>query len=129
MTELTLDCDTLVNELEQDSENRGTIYLSGVSETFRERLLRQSSLFVGLEAVILPKDFKNRKQKKYSFLSKCVSLKVALGKESGVGPYEGKEEMLIDCVSGPGPGQQLVILSSLEPGWADPSVVTSISGP
>lgn len=72
MTELTLDCDTLVNELEQDSENQGTIYLSGVSETFRERLLRQSSLFVGLEAVILPKDFKNRKQKKYGFLSKCV---------------------------------------------------------
>ncbi|XP_019607166.2 RNA exonuclease 5 [Rhinolophus sinicus] len=68
VTELTLDCDTLVNELEQDSETRGTIYLSGVSETFRERLLRQSSLFVGLEAVILPKDFKNRQQKKYSFL-------------------------------------------------------------
>uniref|UniRef100_A0A671G005 RNA exonuclease 5 n=1 Tax=Rhinolophus ferrumequinum TaxID=59479 RepID=A0A671G005_RHIFE len=68
VTELTLDCDTLVNELEQDSENQGTIYLSGVSETFRERLLRQSSLFVGLEAVILPKDFKNRKQKKYGFL-------------------------------------------------------------
>ncbi|XP_007120020.2 RNA exonuclease 5 [Physeter macrocephalus] len=68
VTELTLDCDTLVNELEQDSENRGTIYLSGVSETFKERLLQQSSLFLGLKAVILPKDLKNGKQKKYCFL-------------------------------------------------------------
>ncbi|XP_036680614.1 RNA exonuclease 5 isoform X4 [Balaenoptera musculus] len=69
VTELTLDCDILVNELEQDSENQGTIYLSGVSETFKEHLLQQSSLFLGLEAVILPKDLKNGKQKKYCFLN------------------------------------------------------------
>ncbi|XP_057551523.1 RNA exonuclease 5 [Hippopotamus amphibius kiboko] len=68
VTELTLDCNTLVNELEGDSENRGTIYLSGVSETFKEHLLQQSSLFLGLEAVILPKDLKSGKQKKYCFL-------------------------------------------------------------
>ncbi|KAM9725060.1 RNA exonuclease 5 isoform 2-T3 [Dama dama] len=68
VTELTLDCDTLVNELEQDSENRGTIYLSGVSETFKEHLFQQSSLFLGLEAVILPKDLKSGKQKRYCFL-------------------------------------------------------------
>uniref|UniRef100_A0A8C6EH64 RNA exonuclease 5 n=1 Tax=Moschus moschiferus TaxID=68415 RepID=A0A8C6EH64_MOSMO len=68
VTELTLDCDTLVNELERDSENRGTIYLSGVSETFKENLLQQSSLFLGLEAVILPKDLKSGKQKRYCFL-------------------------------------------------------------
>nr|XP_020729432.1 putative RNA exonuclease NEF-sp isoform X2 [Odocoileus virginianus texanus] len=68
VTELTLDCDTLVNELEQDSENRGTIYLSGVSETFKEHLLQQSSLFLGLKAVILPKDLKSGKQKRYCFL-------------------------------------------------------------
>ncbi|XP_014720246.1 RNA exonuclease 5 isoform X1 [Equus asinus] len=68
VTELTLDCDTLVKELEQDSENRGTIYLSGVSETFKEHLLQQSNLFFGLEAVILPKDLKSGKHKKYCFL-------------------------------------------------------------
>ncbi|OWK10874.1 hypothetical protein Celaphus_00006982 [Cervus elaphus hippelaphus] len=68
VTELTLDCDTLVKELEQDSENRGTIYLSGVSETFKEHLFQQSSLFLGLEAVILPKDLKSGKQKRYCFL-------------------------------------------------------------
>nr|XP_003418935.1 RNA exonuclease 5 isoform X2 [Loxodonta africana] len=68
VTELTLDCDTLVNELERDSENRGTIYLSGVSETFKEHLLQQPTLFFGLEAVILPKDLKSGKQKKYCFL-------------------------------------------------------------
>ncbi|XP_016078134.1 PREDICTED: putative RNA exonuclease NEF-sp, partial [Miniopterus natalensis] len=68
VTELTLDCDTFVNELERDSENRGTIYLSGVSETFREHLLQHSNLFFGLEAVILPKDLKSGKQKKYCFL-------------------------------------------------------------
>lgn len=72
VTELTLDCDTLVNELERDSENRGTIYLAGVSRTFKEHLLQQSSLFLGLEAVILPKDLRSGKQKKYCFLSKCV---------------------------------------------------------
>lgn len=82
MTELTLDCDTLMNELEEDSENRGAIYLSGVSEAFREHLLQQSSLFFGLEAVILPKDFKTGKQRSYCFLSECVPLKVALGKEA-----------------------------------------------
>lgn len=72
VTELTLDCDTLVNELERDSENRGAIYLAGVSRTFKERLLQQSSLFLGLEAVILPKDLRSGKPKKYCFLSKCV---------------------------------------------------------
>lgn len=72
MTELTLDCDNLVNELEQDLENRGTIYLAGVSRTFKERLLQQSSLFLGLEAVVLPKDLRSGKQKRYCFLSKCV---------------------------------------------------------
>uniref|UniRef100_A0A8C3VZN9 RNA exonuclease 5 n=1 Tax=Catagonus wagneri TaxID=51154 RepID=A0A8C3VZN9_9CETA len=68
VTELTLDCDTLVNELEHDSENRGTIYLSGVRETFKEHLLQRSNLFLGLEAVILPKDLKSGKQKEYCFL-------------------------------------------------------------
>ncbi|XP_011379258.1 RNA exonuclease 5 [Pteropus vampyrus] len=68
VTELTLDCDTLVNELQRDSENRGTIYLAGVSRTFKEHLLQQSSLFLGLEAVILPKDLRSGKQKKYCFL-------------------------------------------------------------
>ncbi|XP_043416279.1 RNA exonuclease 5 isoform X4 [Prionailurus bengalensis] len=69
VTELTLDSSTLVKELEQDSENRGTIYLSGVNQTFKEHLLQQSNIFLGLEAVILPKDLKSGKQKKYCFLS------------------------------------------------------------
>nr|XP_051703843.1 RNA exonuclease 5 isoform X3 [Oryctolagus cuniculus] len=68
VTELTLDGDTLVNELELDSENRGTIYLSGVNENFKDCLLQQSSLFLGLEAVILPKDLKSGMPKKYCFL-------------------------------------------------------------
>ncbi|KAL0617687.1 RNA exonuclease 5 [Plecturocebus cupreus] len=68
VTELTLDCDTLVNELQRDSENQGTLYLSRVSETFKEQLLQEPHLFLGLEAVILPKDLKNGKQKKYCFL-------------------------------------------------------------
>ncbi|KAM5329750.1 LOW QUALITY PROTEIN: RNA exonuclease 5 [Glossophaga mutica] len=67
VTELTLDCDTLVKELERDSEN-STMYLSGVTETFREHLLQQSNLFFGLEAVILPKDLKSGQQKTYCFL-------------------------------------------------------------
>ncbi|XP_073884052.1 RNA exonuclease 5 isoform X4 [Macaca fascicularis] len=69
VTELTLDCETLVNELEGDSENQGSIYLFGVSETFKEQLLQEPRLFLGLEAVILPKDLKNGKQKKYCFLN------------------------------------------------------------
>lgn len=79
MTELTLDGDTLVNELELDSENRGTIYLSGVNENFKDCLLQQSSLFLGLEAVILPKDLKSGMPKKYCFLSKSMPLTIALG--------------------------------------------------
>ncbi|XP_077616662.1 RNA exonuclease 5 [Crocuta crocuta] len=68
VTELTLDSSNLVKELEQDSENRGTIYLSGVSQTFKEHLMQQSNVFLGLEAVILPKDLKSGKQKTYCFL-------------------------------------------------------------
>lgn len=70
VTEFTLECDTLVRELEQDSENQGTIYVAGIGETFKEHLLEQSNLFPDLEAVILPKEVKSRKQKNYCFLSK-----------------------------------------------------------
>ena len=69
VTELTLECDTLVRELEQDSENQGTIYVAGIGETFKEHLLEQSNLFPDLEAVILPKEVKSRKQKNYCFLN------------------------------------------------------------
>lgn len=79
MTELTLDSSNLVKELEQDSENRGTIYLSGVSQTFKEHLMQQSNVFLGLEAVILPKDLESGKQKKYCFLSKSKLQNVILG--------------------------------------------------
>ncbi|XP_007516655.1 RNA exonuclease 5 [Erinaceus europaeus] len=68
VTELTLDSNTLVHELEQDSENRGTIYLAGVNKAFKEHLLQQSSHFSGLEALILPKDPQTGKQEKYCFL-------------------------------------------------------------
>ncbi|XP_071461605.1 RNA exonuclease 5 isoform X3 [Marmota flaviventris] len=69
VTELTLDCDTLVNELEQDSENRDTIYLSGVSQNFLGHLQELPNLFFGLEAVIVPTDPKSGRQKKYCFLT------------------------------------------------------------
>lgn len=87
MTELTLECDTLVRELEQDSENQGTIYVAGIGETFKEHLLEQSNLFPDLEAVILPKELKSRKQKNYCFLkfktfnSAQVALEVLKGKD------------------------------------------------
>ncbi|XP_021581110.2 RNA exonuclease 5 isoform X2 [Ictidomys tridecemlineatus] len=68
VTELTLDCDTLVNELEQDSENRDTIYLSGVSQNFLGHLQELPNLFFGLEAVIVPTDPKSGRRKKYCFL-------------------------------------------------------------
>lgn len=70
MTEFTLECNTLVHELEQDCENQGTIYVTGFGKAFKEQLLEQSSLFPGLEAMILPKDVKRRQQKNYCFLSK-----------------------------------------------------------
>ncbi|KAM7147636.1 LOW QUALITY PROTEIN: RNA exonuclease 5 [Molossus nigricans] len=66
VTELPLECDT-VKKLD-DSENRGPLFLSGVSKSFKEHLLQQSNLFFGLEAVILPKDPKSGKQKKHCFL-------------------------------------------------------------
>lgn len=110
MTELTLDCETLVNELEGDSENQGSIYLFGVSETFKEQLLQEPRLFLGLEAVILPKDLKNGKQKKYCFLSKSMLSNVALGKETGDGNNMRSEKGRF--TSWAGPGQQFLILSS-----------------
>ena len=87
VTELTLECDTLVRELEQDSENQGTIYVAGIGETFKEHLLEQSNLFPDLEAVILPKEVKSRKQKNYCFLkfktvnSAQVALEILKGKD------------------------------------------------
>ena len=102
MTELTLDCDTLVNELEQDSENRGTIYLSGVSETFKEHLLQQCSLFLGLEAMILPKDLKSGKHKRYRFLSKSMPPNIALGKEIKDGDNMRSEKGNVHQIGSPG---------------------------
>ncbi|XP_038182277.1 RNA exonuclease 5 isoform X2 [Arvicola amphibius] len=87
VTEFTLECDTLVRELEQDCENQGTIYVTGFGKAFKERLLEQSSLFPGLEAMILPKDVKSRQQKKYCFLkfksrdSAQVALEILKGKD------------------------------------------------
>ncbi|OBS60205.1 hypothetical protein A6R68_08685, partial [Neotoma lepida] len=87
VTEFTLECNTLVHELEQDSENQGTIYVAGLGETFKEHLLEQSSRFPDLEAVILPKDVKSRKQKNYCFLkfktrdSAQVALEILKGKD------------------------------------------------
>ncbi|KAF7475382.1 Hypothetical predicted protein [Marmota monax] len=68
VTELTLDCDTLVKELERDSENRATIYLSGVSKDFLGHTQELPKLFGGLEAVIVPPDAKSGRQEKYCFL-------------------------------------------------------------
>lgn len=45
VTELTLDYDTLVNELDGDSENRGTTYLPGVSESAKEPVAAVQPLF------------------------------------------------------------------------------------
>nr|XP_048316494.1 RNA exonuclease 5 isoform X2 [Myodes glareolus] len=87
VTEFTLECDTLVHELEQDCENQGTIYVTGFGKTFKEHLLEQSSLFPGLEAMILPKDVKRRQQKNYCFLkfksrdSAQVALEILKGKD------------------------------------------------
>ncbi|XP_040853630.1 RNA exonuclease 5-like isoform X2 [Ochotona curzoniae] len=68
VTDLTLDCDKLLEELALDAENQGSLYLSGVKEDFKERLLQQSNCFLGLEALILPKDHRSGIPKKYCFL-------------------------------------------------------------
>uniref|UniRef100_UPI001A9EF85B RNA exonuclease 5-like n=1 Tax=Ictidomys tridecemlineatus TaxID=43179 RepID=UPI001A9EF85B len=68
VTELTLDCDTLVKELERDSENRDTSFLSGVSKDFLGHIQELPNLFGGLEAVIVPTDAKSGRQEKYCFL-------------------------------------------------------------
>ncbi|CAO2583035.1 RNA exonuclease 5, partial [Lemmus lemmus] len=86
VTEFTLECDTLVHELEQDCENQGTIYVTGFSKGFKEHLLEQSSLFPGLKVMILPKDVKSRQHKNYCFLkfnsrdSAQVALEILKGK-------------------------------------------------
>lgn len=81
VTDLTLDCDKLLEELALDAENQGSLYLSGVKEDFKERLLQQSNCFLGLEALILPKDHRSGIPKKYCFLSKSMPLNMALREE------------------------------------------------
>lgn len=87
VTELTLDCDILMKELERDSENRNTIYVSGVSEAFKEHMFHECSHFPGLEAMFLPKDLESGKQKTYCFLkfrtfgSAQTALNILTGKD------------------------------------------------
>ncbi|XP_019397723.1 PREDICTED: putative RNA exonuclease NEF-sp isoform X2 [Crocodylus porosus] len=66
---VTLDCNTLIKELEMDVENERVIYMAGVKKSLTETDLQEKlSQLKDLKALFLPRDHKNGKRQSYCFL-------------------------------------------------------------
>ena len=71
VTAAMLDCDVLIQELEQDIENEGVIYVAGLKKSLSETDLQEEfSHLEGLETLFLPKDLQSGKHSTCCFLSK-----------------------------------------------------------
>ncbi|KAI6076442.1 putative RNA exonuclease NEF-sp isoform X1 [Aix galericulata] len=69
VTAATLDCDVLIQELEQDIENEGVIYVAGLKKSLSETDLQEEfSQLEGLETLFLPKDLQNGRHRNCCFL-------------------------------------------------------------
>ncbi|XP_066496567.1 RNA exonuclease 5 isoform X2 [Tiliqua scincoides] len=69
VTELTLDCETLVGELESDADNAGVIYLAGLGKSLSEADLRKKlGCPADLRSVFLPTDPSSGRRRNYCFL-------------------------------------------------------------
>ncbi|XP_061456353.1 RNA exonuclease 5 isoform X5 [Rhineura floridana] len=69
ITEVTLDCEMLVKELERDADNEGVLYLSGLGKTQSETDLREKLGYLkDLNAVFVPRDPRTGKRRNYCFL-------------------------------------------------------------
>ncbi|KAJ6659730.1 hypothetical protein lerEdw1_018445 [Lerista edwardsae] len=68
-TELTLDCELLVKELESDADNEAVIYVAGLGKSTSEAALRQKlGCPRGLKSVFLPTDPRSGRRRNYCFL-------------------------------------------------------------
>ncbi|XP_019363247.1 PREDICTED: putative RNA exonuclease NEF-sp isoform X2 [Gavialis gangeticus] len=66
---VTLDCNTLIKELEMDVENERVIYMAGVKKSLTETNLQEKlSQLKDLKALFLPRDHKDGKRQSYCFL-------------------------------------------------------------
>ncbi|XP_029432170.1 RNA exonuclease 5 isoform X4 [Rhinatrema bivittatum] len=66
---MTLDCGSILRELEEDVANEGMVYVSGFKKTLTEEDLQQKfSHFKDMETVFLPRDHETGKNRKYCFL-------------------------------------------------------------
>ncbi|KAL8175468.1 UNVERIFIED_CONTAM: hypothetical protein K2H54_025846 [Gekko kuhli] len=69
ITEMTLDWETLLRELEMDADNEGVIYVAGLEETDSEADLQEQLGFLkDLTSVFWPRDPRSRRQRNYCFL-------------------------------------------------------------
>ncbi|XP_060116897.1 RNA exonuclease 5 [Heteronotia binoei] len=69
ITEMTLDCETLLKQLEMDVDNEGVIYVAGLEETHSEADLRDQLGFLkDLKSVFRPRDPRSGRQRNYCFL-------------------------------------------------------------
>ncbi|XP_044289772.1 RNA exonuclease 5 isoform X3 [Varanus komodoensis] len=76
VTELTLDCEGLVKELESDPENEGVVYLAGLRKMEKETDLQEKlSYLTDLSSVFQPRDPSTGKKRNYCFLRVHASLK------------------------------------------------------
>ncbi|EOB02024.1 Putative RNA exonuclease NEF-sp, partial [Anas platyrhynchos] len=69
VTAAMLDCDVLIQELEQDIENEGVIYVAGLKKSLSETDLQEEfSHLEGLETLFLPKDLQSGRHRNCCFL-------------------------------------------------------------
>ncbi|XP_054849505.1 RNA exonuclease 5 [Eublepharis macularius] len=69
VTEMTLDCEALLRELETDADNEGVIYVAGLEKMHSEADLQEQLGFPkGLKSVFLPRDPRSGRQRNYCFL-------------------------------------------------------------
>uniref|UniRef100_A0ACB8FL63 Uncharacterized protein n=1 Tax=Sphaerodactylus townsendi TaxID=933632 RepID=A0ACB8FL63_9SAUR len=69
VTEMTLDCEAVLRQLETDVDNEGAIYVAGLEETHSEADLREQLGFVGdPKSVFWPRDPQSGRRRNYCFL-------------------------------------------------------------
>lgn len=68
---MTLDYEDIIKEMEEDPENRNTIYVSGFMKHVTENFLQQQfGHFKEIKAIFAPKNQRSQQNEKYCFISK-----------------------------------------------------------
>ncbi|XP_077172752.1 RNA exonuclease 5 [Paroedura picta] len=92
LTELTLDCETLLRQLEADVENEGVLYVAGLEEaSWEAEGQAQWGFLEDLKSVFQPRDPRSGKRRNYCFLrfptgeSASTALKTLQGRQRAKG--------------------------------------------